>query len=277
MTQSSEIADVLAVPVPSQDEAFMRKQGYREYALSGNDPHQQEPLVAIAEYGIAGQSYYSRPNSATGEPVTDVNPAVLVRRTIAERLAKINDAVQHSGLLVELFEGEVELYVDEGVRSQRVQRHLYNDVFPRLIREQFPEMADEQVFERRDQMIARPIASSSSPSPHATGAAVDLKLRYTQSNKLFVPNTEVFMGHLDADMSDTTRPDAFEHSGLHGDKIELARRNRRIFYGVMRGALNASSSGFVVNPTEWWHWSYGDQLWAALTKAPAAFYGVAKE
>jgi D-alanyl-D-alanine dipeptidase len=32
-------------------------------------------------------------------------------------------------------------------------------------------------------------------------------------------------------------------------------------------------AGFAANPTEWWHFSFGDQMWAKLTGADAALYG----
>jgi D-alanyl-D-alanine dipeptidase len=35
-----------------------------------------------------------------------------------------------------------------------------------------------------------------------------------------------------------------------------------------------ADEGFAAHPDEWWHFSYGDQMWAALTDAPAALYGV---
>ena len=33
---------------------------------------------------------------------------------------------------------------------------------------------------------------------------------------------------------------------------------------------------FVGLPDEWWHFSYGDQMWAKRTGAAAALYGMAK-
>jgi D-alanyl-D-alanine dipeptidase len=33
--------------------------------------------------------------------------------------------------------------------------------------------------------------------------------------------------------------------------------------------------GFAGHPDEWWHFSWGDQMWAAITGAPAAHYGLA--
>jgi D-alanyl-D-alanine dipeptidase len=34
-----------------------------------------------------------------------------------------------------------------------------------------------------------------------------------------------------------------------------------------------ASAGFVQHPNEWWHFSWGDQLWAWRSAATAARYG----
>jgi D-alanyl-D-alanine dipeptidase len=31
-------------------------------------------------------------------------------------------------------------------------------------------------------------------------------------------------------------------------------------------------AGLVNYPSEWWHYSYGDRLWAELTGSPVAFF-----
>jgi D-alanyl-D-alanine dipeptidase len=36
-----------------------------------------------------------------------------------------------------------------------------------------------------------------------------------------------------------------------------------------------TEEGFAGLPDEWWHFSWGDQMWARLTSAPAAHYGLA--
>ena len=51
---------------------------------------------------------------------------------------------------------------------------------------------------------------------------------------------------------------------------EEARANRRMLYWLMIEA------GFTNHPDEWWHYSYGDQMWAKLSNKPAAFYGAAE-
>ena len=46
--------------------------------LDLNDVHISELLVDIADYGIAGQSYYSRPNGATETAVKSIEQTVYV-------------------------------------------------------------------------------------------------------------------------------------------------------------------------------------------------------
>lgn len=261
-------------PVPDLSATRRTKAAYRAYPLDVTSARNDEPLVDIAQYGIAGQSYYSRPNTATGDPVPGVAPAVLLRRSIAEKLAAINYEFQQSDELAEILHGRVELYVDEGLRSLETQHHLYNEVFPALIRAQHSTWSDAKVLERRDQLSAQPSDDPTSPSPHLTGAAVDLKLRYPQDNLGFVPHVMLPMGGGHTATSEVTNPDYFEHKNSFSKDDEVARRNRRIFYWVMRGALNGDDLGFAVNPTEWWHWSFGDQMWAWNTNAPQAFFSI---
>jgi D-alanyl-D-alanine dipeptidase len=271
------IDDLALRPIPDQSLPLGRKKGYREIPADLSSSYHHEPLVDVSTYGIAGQSYYSRPNAALDVGAAQVSPVVYVRKGTAEKLAAINDSLRSSEEAARIFGGSVELYIEEGLRSQRIQRLLYEDLFPGLIRTQLPHLSEQEVLSRRDSLIAAPSDTETSPSPHATGAAIDVSLRYQRATKSFVLGSEVFMGHDDADMGDTTTPDFFERTRSSTAKHALAQRNRRLFYWIMKGSLTGEDSGFCVNPTEWWHWSYGDQLWAAVTGAPAALYGLAKE
>ncbi len=49
------------------------------------------------------------------------------------------------------------------------------------------------------------------------------------------------------------------------------RKNRKLLYGAMIKA------GFVNYPLEWWHYSYGDRMWAAYTSRNECFYGAIAE
>ncbi|HYH75360.1 MAG TPA: M15 family metallopeptidase [Candidatus Saccharimonadales bacterium] len=269
-TTITKLTDVLRQPIPIQATARQLKQGYRTYPVLTGTERNAEPLVDIALYGIAGQSYYSRPNRTTGDAVPGIDPVIRVRKSIAERLAAINHALQNSEAVRELFGGPVELYVEEGTRSLALQEQLYNQVFPAFIASSHPKLTPEQVLAERDKLIARPATVSSVP-PHATGGAIDIALRHAHPDLCYVPKSLIPMGRKTG-ISTVAQPDYYEQKQTPTHPEERLRRNRRIFYWVMRGALQQDDTGFVCNPDEWWHWSYGDQMWAALTQAPAAFF-----
>lgn len=270
-----DLTDILLQPIPDYTADRKAKSGYRDHPILTIGKHDDEPLVDIAEYGIAGQSYYSRPNNLTDDPIPGIEPALYVRRSIAEKLAAINYELQNSEVIEKLFGRKVELYINEGYRAPELQKKLYEEVFPYILGQQHPDWTEKQILARRDELSAKPSAEAG-PSPHATGAAVDLNFRYADENLGYVAGTEINFGLDIARVEGASAPDYFEHLAKLSDEQKEARKNRRIFYWTMRGALNGDDSGFVVNPTEWWHWSYGDQMWAKLTKAPEAFYGLAK-
>jgi len=80
------------------------------------------------------------------------------------------------------------------------------------------------------------------PPPHSTGSALDLTI-------INEKGVELDMG---------TKIDEFVEAA-QSDFNELSSRcrdNRSLLAEVM------SSAGFTQLPTEWWHFSYGDQIWA---------------
>jgi D-alanyl-D-alanine dipeptidase len=111
---------------------------------------------------------------------------------------------------------------------------------------------------------AAPSGDENSPAPHATGAATDLTLRWKDGENLW-------MGSLFDDVTALAARDRFE--SLAPDNFSFsdqeARANRRLLHWLM------TEQGFAGHPEEWWHFSWGDQLWAALTGTPAAHYGLA--
>jgi len=149
--------EALVRPIPIMDEARQNKIGYGDVPIDQANELYNEPIVALAELGISGQSYYSRPNAATVEPVPGVDPNQYLRRSVA----------------VAFFGGRVEIYVQDALRPLSLQQHLYDDVFPALIRKQSPGISDEDLVERRSQLIAKPSNDANRPSPHATGGAFD--------------------------------------------------------------------------------------------------------
>lgn len=267
--------EFISTPIPSMKERLALKEGYRDIRIDTSDPRFTEPLVRIREFGISGQSYYSRPNALSEHPFRNVESEPELRASVVEALVRINDNLKHPRI-TELFGGEVELFVEEGARHKDVQAKLYSIEIPDLLRRNNPEFTEEEIKSRRDQIIAYPTIDALRPAPHATGGAFDVSLRYKQTTGNYVEGAAVWMGYRDGDTGDVITPDYFEVLASSDTSDKIAQRNRRLFYRIMTGELFNEPTGFEVNPTELWHWSIGDQMWAALSqKTP--YYGAADQ
>ncbi len=55
------------------------------------------------------------------------------------------------------------------------------------------------------------------------------------------------------------------------DADSEARKNRRILYNLM------IDTGFTNLPSEWWHFDYGDKLWAYYTGNEGLYTGIFEE
>ena len=103
-----------------------------------------------------------------------------------------------------------------------------------------------------DGFVANPDDPNSTP-PHSTGGAVDLTLTFDG---------------LPVDLG--TKFDCFdERAALCAQEHTDTgfRHLRRMLHQTMLGA------GFVTYPPEWWHYSYGDQRWAATVGETSPLYG----
>jgi D-alanyl-D-alanine dipeptidase len=96
-------------------------------------------------------------------------------------------------------------------------------------------------------------------APHTTGGAIDLTLRVGEAALAMGTDWDSFrdesaLRHLERDGAVRTAEDS------------LARDLRRLLASVLLDA------GFAPLPSEWWHWSYGDQRWAAFHGESATLY-----
>jgi len=96
------------------------------------------------------------------------------------------------------------------------------------------------------------------PPPHSTGAALDLTLRDAAGQ-------EVDMGCPIDEMSDRAWPN--HYAGAMALPLRAFHDNRVLLDEVMSGA------GFCRHANEWWHFSLGDQMWAAARREAQAIYG----
>ncbi|OHX15996.1 dipeptidase [Chromobacterium amazonense] len=167
------------------------------------------------------------------------------RRAVAERL---REAARH------LPDG-LRFYVKEAYRPLARQRRSYDEHLARL-RERRPELDEAQLLREASLYVAPPAVA-----PHPTGAALDLTL-------IDAAGMELDMGSpFNADSEESAGTCYTDSPGLS----DQARANRAVLIRAMQAA------GFVNYPSEWWHWSYGDRYWAAVSGAPQALYAVVDE
>jgi len=174
-------------------------------------------------------------------------PGCHVRRSVFERLLAA----------VYLLPEGVRLVVLDAWRPLAVQSYLSANV-ARLLAERDPEVEPESRRAVARQFVAPP-RGDHAPSPHLTGGAVDVTLCDTDGRFL-----DMGTGF------DAVEPASvawFESEGLDEARSHAVRQNRRMLHGVM------ISAGFSSLPSEWWHYDYGNQLWAWTTGYSTARFG----
>ena len=157
----------------------------------------------------------------------------------------------------------LELYLFDAWRPRAVQAYFHDVWMPEELRRRGSTLTGDALTAEIERYWAAPSGDARSPAPHATGAATDLTLRWKDGEMLW-------MGSLFDDVTALANRDRFENlaSDSFSFSDEEARANRRLLHWLML------EEGFAGHPDEWWHFSWGDQLWAALTGAPAAHYGL---
>ncbi len=250
-----------ALPIP--DQTMLRgRRGARAHPLNIESVENKEGAVNILLHGIAGENYYHHTDNPPYWHVAPGSiPELYVRESVFKRLQQVNKALHSLGH---------ELFVFDAYRPIEVQTYFHDVWVPKYLRDKHPDWSEEKVVSEVGNYWAGgypDVASIDpySPPPHATGGVVDLTLRNIRTHE------QLFMGSYFDDVSPISFADHFEGEGerrMLTMSEELARANRRLLYHVM------SSVGFVVNPNEWWHFGYGDQLSAWNSDVPHAVYSV---
>lgn len=205
-------------------------------------PHPEdngEPLVCID--GLDARICYAASYHASG--IACAPSGCWVRKSVFPLLC---DAIH-------MLPQEYSLLIFDAYRPLAVQQALY-DRFAAQMRRQHPEYSEAQLAAAVDDYVALPRPDPARPAPHATGGAVDLTIC-----RGGVP---LDMGTAFDDFSVRART-AFWEDGPDS----VIRQNRRLLYHVMTRA------GFVNYSEEWWHYSYGDRLWAR-TFGQTPIYGL---
>src|SRR3954468_2514196 len=244
-------------PVGDQAPARAARKGFRQrIAIARDNRLFGEDVVEARDVGLAGENFYaSDRNPPYWQKVDGATDLLWLRRSVADKLARVNVRAGEVGL---------ELFLFDAWRPRAVQAYFHDVWMPRELQRRDPSLTGMALTEEVERYWAAPSDSEASPAPHATGGAVDLTLRWKGGDTLW-------MGSLFDDVTALAHRDRFEDLAVDSFSFsdEEARANRRLLHWLM------VEEGFAGHPDEWWHFSWGDQLWAALTGAPAAYYGLA--
>lgn len=164
----------------------------------------------------------------------------LVRKSVAQMLYEVSKHLP-SGYKIALI---------EGVRPLNKQRKHWDAKIKEIITLN-PQLSEEEVKRNARMVIAEPSILAN----HNCGGAIDVSL-VTDNHEL------VDMGTLPQELLGKDIVEMFS------EKITDQQKHNR---SILREAME--KVGFVWYPGEWWHYCYGDRMWAVYTNRNECMYG----
>jgi len=196
------------------------------------------------------------PYSNLGAPYEDKTSIWKLREEVVNRLVKVNDYL--------ISKSSFNLLIYDSWRPLEVQEFMFKRAFL-LECEKFDiDISFENIksypsiLKKVEKFWAYPSHDTRYPPPHSTGGALDVCLSDKDGNL-------VEMGSMVDQMDETSNPYFYEKIK---NKEAIIWNNRR---NLLREIM--TKFGFAQHPNEWWHFSYGDQLWAWKNKKANALYG----
>ncbi|NJR40371.1 MAG: D-alanyl-D-alanine dipeptidase [Leptolyngbyaceae cyanobacterium CSU_1_4] len=213
-------------------------------------PYQQVPiqdcgesLVAIPLHQFAAEQPH--PYVKLGAPYGERSPYYL-RQGVLERLLQAQHFLQ-----IEYPNWRIQIF--DAYRPIAVQQFMVNYTLAQRVQARglhLPELTETQRREFLEEVYkfwAVPSLNPAMPPPHSTGAAIDVTL-------IDENGEAIAMGSPIDEMSPRSYPDYFSDAP-----------STCIFHGNRQTLKQAMTQAeFQQHPKEWWHYSYGDQLWAWL-------------
>lgn len=177
-------------------------------------------------------------NSIEGLKFKEEKSSYYVRKTIADKLKKINQQLYKSGL---------GLFVRDTWRSSEKQKKSWDKEINRL-KKLHPNKSAKDIEKMASVFVFPP-----GLSPHATGASVDVQIFDLNTGKVVDFGLKGFRDEL----CYTDHPD------IKGK----ARKHRQL---LKKHFEEEDFSNYLL---EYWHFSYGNAEWAAYKNKESAFYG----
>ena len=196
------------------------------------------------------------PYSHLGAPYKDKTSIWKLREEVVNRLVKVHDYL--------LSKSSFNLLIYDSWRPLEVQEFMFKRAFLLECEKSDIDISFENIksypsiLKKVEKFWAYPSHDTRCPPPHSTGGALDVCLSDKDGNL-------VEMGSMVDQMDETSNPYFYSNINNEGAIIWNSRRN------LLREIM--TKFGFAQHPNEWWHFSYGDQLWAWKNKKANALYG----
>jgi len=168
----------------------------------------------------------------------------LIRKTVWEKLKEVSYTLPEG----------TNLSIIEGWRSVENQQASWDRSFNALKVEN-PSWTDQEIEDKVKLVVARPHPLAN----HHCGGAVDLTLVYEDGNLIDMGSPYPNIGY---------GIEVRSKFPMFALNINEEQKNNR---KILRDAMVAA--GFVWYPGEWWHYCYGDRMWAVYTNKKECFYG----
>ena len=224
----------------------------------------QENLEELVALPAELQCMEPHPYAALGAPYGEGLSPFRLRQGVVDRLL-------HAQMTLQRHQAQWRFAVFDAWRPVAVQAFMVNHAIREECQRRGVDPSQDSPGLRQatfdvGRFWAPPSQSANTPPPHSTGGAVDLTLADAQGLELAMGGAIDAIGPISEPLHYAAlaeqRPDSQE---------ALCHRHRLALAQAMQAA------GFAQHPNEWWHFSWGDQLWAWRTGAAHACYGRAPD
>ena len=219
------------------------------------------PINECDDKLIAIPSYFNfinpHPYLFLGAPYKEKEGIWKLRAEVIKRLIKANKYLESKN-------NNLSILIYDSWRPIEVQKFMFNRAFrlecKRLDIDASIKDMERYPFlkEKVEKYWAYPSFDIKCPPPHSTGGAVDITLADKYGNIMD-------MGSQIDQMDEKSKPEFYKN--IYKEKAIIWNERRNLLREIM------IKFEFVQHPNEWWHFSYGDQLWAWKNKKGSALYG----
>jgi len=218
------------------------------------------PIKDNGDKLIAIPSYLNfldpHPYSHLGAPYKDKTSIWKLREEVVNRLVKVNDYL--------ISKSSFNLLIYDSWRPLEVQEFMFKRAILLECEKSDIDISFENIksypsiLKKVEIFWAYPSYDTRFPPPHSTGGALDVCLSDKEGNL-------VEMGSTVDQMDETSNP--YFYANIKNEEAIIWNSRRNLLREIM------TKFGFAQHPNEWWHFSYGDQLWAWKNKKENAIYG----